>query len=157
MQNNLVKIDIVGDESLLKACDLLHDGHCDLSTMEYDEKQGTLKATFEREFFENPALAVLEPKYFFLLKVIFPLASTELFLEGIKTYRIHEKSNIQLYSFNECEIKNSTYTFHFNEDMRIDFTFKDKPKGTLVDKALLNKKGYFYKFKNPFKKYHRLG
>jgi hypothetical protein len=54
MHMGLVKIDIIDNDSLLKACDILHDGYCDLSNVLYDEKNGCWKAIFEREFLEEP-------------------------------------------------------------------------------------------------------
>lgn len=152
MNNNLVKIDIVDDKSLLKACDILHDGYCDLSIVKYDKNAGTWKAIFEREFLEGPELMTFEPKFLFFHKVSFPYVKSELFLRGIKTYKIEDKSNIQNYSFNECQIKNKIYKFFFNEAMEMTLTFEDPPKGNLMDKELLDKKGSFYQWRNPFKK-----
>lgn len=152
MNNNLVKIDITDDKSLLKACDILHDGYCDLSTVEYDKNAGTWKAIFEREFFEDPELMTFEPKFLFFHKVSFPMVKSELSLQGIKTYKIEDKSNIQNYSFSECQIKNKIYKFFFNEDMEMILTFEVSPKGNLIDHELLGKKGSFYKWRNPFKK-----
>ncbi|MFH1905420.1 MAG: hypothetical protein ABIK53_07870 [bacterium] len=97
MNNNLVKINIVDDESLLKACDILHDGYCDLSKIKYNEANGTWKAVFKREFFEDIKLMNFEPKLLFFNKVTFPMVKSELTLEGIKTYKIEDRSNIQIY------------------------------------------------------------
>ncbi len=152
MNNNLAKIDIVDDKSLLNACDILHDGYFDLSTVKYDENAGTWRASFEREFFEDSELMTFKPKLLFFHKVSFPMALSDLSLGGIKTYRIEDKSNIQIYSFNECRIKNEIYKFYFNEDLELTFTFEDPPKGSLTDQKLLDKKGSLYKWKNPFKK-----
>ena len=152
MNNDLVKIDIVDDKSLLKACDILHDAYCDLSTVKYDESAGTWRAVFEREFFENPELMTFEPKFLFFHKVTFPMVKAEFTLEGIKTYKIEDRSNIQIYSFNECQVQNNIYRFFFNEDMEIIFALKDTPKGKLTDKELLEKKGSLFKWRNLFKK-----
>jgi hypothetical protein len=151
MNNNLVKIIIVDNESLLRACDILHDAYCDLSRVEYDENNGTWKGIFEREYFEDSKLMELEPRFLFFHKVNFPMAKSELSLQGIKTYKIVGKSNIQIYSFNECEIKKNIYRFVFNESMEMTFTFKEAPKGNLIDQELLPKKGSIYKWRNPFK------
>ena len=151
MNNNLVKIAIVDNDSLLRACDIFHDAYCDLSTVKYDENNGTWKGIFEREFFEDPNLIMVEPKLLVFHKVSFPMAKSELSLEGIKTFTIEDKSKIQIYSFNECQVKNNTYKFFFNEDMEITIIFEDKPKGSLADQKLLDKKGSFYKWRNPFK------
>ena len=152
MNNNLVRIDIIDNESLLKACDILHDAYCDLSTVEYDENNGIWKAIFEREYFENSKTMQTEQKFLFLTKVTFPLAQSELSLGGIKTYKIENRSNIRIYSFNECQVKKNIYKFLFNEDMEITITFEDKPKGSLVDQELLDKKGSYYRWSNPFKR-----
>ena len=80
------------------------------------------------------------------------MAKSELSLEVIKTYTIEDKSNIKNYSFNECQIKNKIYKFYFNEDMELTFTFGDTLKGSLMDQKLLDKKGSFYKWRNPLKK-----
>ena len=152
MNNNLVKIDIVDDKSLLKACDILHDGYCDFSTVKYDENAGTWRAIFEREFFEDTQLMSYEPKLLFFHKVTFPMVISEFTLEGIKTYKIEDRSKIQIYSFNECRVKNNIYTFFFNEGMEINITFKDIPKGKLIDQELLDKKGSYYELRSPFKK-----
>jgi len=145
MNNNLVKIDIIDNESLLKTCDILHDAYCDLSTVEYDENNGRWKGIFEREYFEDPKLVELEPRFLFFHKVSFPIAKSGLNLEGIKAYKIVDKSNIQIYSFNECEIKKNVYYFIFNESMEMNFTFKEAPEGNLVDQELLSKRGSIYK------------
>ena len=150
MKDNLLNIEIFDDESLLKACDVLHDGYCDLSEIEYDHNSGTWKAMFEREYFEDPNMMLFEPKLFFFHKVCFPMAKSELSLEGIKTYNIEDKSKIQIYSFSECQVKNNAYIFFFNEGMEITIKFENKPKGNLVDQELLDKKGSFYKWRNPF-------
>jgi hypothetical protein len=152
MNNNLVRIDIIDNESLLKACDILHDAYFDLSTVEYDENNGIWKAIFEREYFENSKTMQTEQKFLFLTKVTFPLAKSELSLGGIKTYKIEDRSNIRIYSFNECQVKKHIYKFLFNEDMEITITFQDKPKGSLVDQELLDKKGSYYRWSNPFKR-----
>lgn len=152
MNNNLVKIDIVDDKSFLKACDILHDGYCDLSTVEYDRDAGKCKAIFEREFFEDPELLTFKPKLLFFHKVSFPIAESELSLTGIKTFKIEDKSNIQNYSFNECQIKDKVYTLWFNEGLDIILTFDGSPKGYLVDHKLLDKEGSIFKWRNPFKK-----
>ena len=151
MNNNLLNINVVDDESLLKACDILHDAYCDLSTVQYDEISGSINIIFEREFLEDQKLLKFEPKLLFLHKVNFPMAKSRLALQGIKTYKIEDRSNIQIYSFNECQLKNNVYKFFFNEGMEIIITFEDKPKGSLVDQELLDKRGSFYKWRNPFK------
>jgi hypothetical protein len=156
MNNNLVKIDIVNNESFLEACDILHDGYCDLTTVKYDKINGTCKAVFEREFLEDSELMTFEPKLLLFYKVSFPMAKSELSLEGIATFKIEDKDNIQNYSFNECHIKDKTCTFFFNEGMRIILVFKSMPRGSLRDLELLNEKGSFYKFRNPFKTHRAL-
>ncbi len=153
MNNNLLKVNIIDKKSLLKVCDILHDGYCDLSKIKYDEINGVWTAVFEREFFENTKLMNFERKLLFFHKVTFPMVKTEFTLERIKTYKIEDKSNIQIYSFNECQVKNNIYKLLFNEDMAITFTFNGMPKGGLTDQELLDKKGSYYKWKNPFKKY----
>ncbi|MFH1232879.1 MAG: hypothetical protein V1651_03405 [Patescibacteria group bacterium] len=141
MNKNFVKINIINDKSFLNVCDLLHDGHCDLSTIEYNKNAGTLKVIFEREFFEDPKLITFEPRLLFFRKAIFPIVESELSLAGIKTYKIEDKSGIQIYSFNECQIKNKIYELVFNEGVSIILTFDDFPKGNLIDNKFLNKKG----------------
>lgn len=149
MNANLINIS--DDKTLLQATDFLHDGYCDLSTVQYDEDTGIWKAIFEREFFEDEKMMTSEPRFLFFNKVSFPMVKSEFILEGIKTYKIEDKSNIQIYSFNECQVKDNIYRFYFNENMEIIFTFNDTPKGNLTDKELLNKKGSYCIWRNPFK------
>lgn len=151
MHMGLVKIDIIDNDSLMKACDILHDGYCDLSNVLYDEKKGCWKAIFEREFLEEPTGIEIEPRFLFFNRVSFPMSKSELILEGVSTYKIEDKSNMQICSFNECQIKKGIYKLLFNEGMEMTFTFKDNPKGNLTDLQLLDKKGAFYNLRNPFK------
>jgi hypothetical protein len=151
MNTNLLHIDIVDDESLLRACDVLHDAYCDISSLQYDEKAGSVRVLFEREYFEDSQLLKYEPRLL-MWKVSFPMAKSELSLEGIKTFIIEDKSKIQIYSFNECQVKNNVFKLFFNENMEIAITFEDKPKGLLLDKDILDKMGSFYQWRNPLKK-----
>ena len=155
MTSNLVKIQISDDKSLLEACDILHDARCDLSTYEFDEKAGKWQATFKREFFEDPNLVKHEPRFIIFERHTFPLAESVLTIKGVKNCEIRDKSNIGIYTFNECQIKNNIYRFLFCEDMEMLLTFIRKPEGNLIDKKLLDTKSTMYSFRNPFRKYKK--
>ena len=152
MNKNLVRIDIRDNESLLEACDILHDARCDISTLQVDENAGTWKARFEREFFEDPALMKYEPKLFVFNKATFLLADSELTLTGVKSYKIEDKSKIGIYTFSEVKIADGLATFFFCEAMEMVLTFQDTPQGSLVDHKLLDKEGSFHFFRNPFQR-----
>lgn len=152
MNDNLVRIEIRDNDSLLEACDILHDARFDLSTLHVDEEGGVWNGRFEREFFEDPGLMNYQPKLFIFDKATFPLADSELTLNGIKSYSIEDKSRIGIYHFNECEITGEVVTLLFCEDMKMILTFQDKPQGRLVDHKLLDKMGSFYLFRNPFRR-----
>ena len=155
MEHNLAKIEISDDKSLHEACDLLHDARCDLSTLDVDKEQGTWLAKFQREFFEDPALMTHKRRFFFFTKSSFPLAETELRLEGIIGYEILDKSHIGVYVFNECQKSNNLCRLLFCEDMEMIITFENKPRGSLTDLRLLDEQGSYYSLRNPFKRPHR--
>lgn len=144
MNSNLVTINITDDASLLEACDILHDARFDLSTLHRDRDGSIWKATFEREFFEDPDLMTRERKLFFFTKTTFPMAETELTLTGLKSYRIEDNSRIRFYSFNKCQITGNVATLLFCENMKIIIEFEGRPQGTLVDLQLLDKTGAMY-------------
>ena len=144
MNVNLVTIDITDDASLLEACDILHDARCDLSTLHVDRDNGVWKATFEREFFEDPSVMTHERKLFVFTKTTFPLAETELTLGGIKSYEIEDKARIEIFTFNECRIEKNVATLYFCEDMKMTIEFNERPQGKLVDLSLLDKTGSMY-------------
>ena len=156
MTHKLVRIQIHDDASLLEACDLLHDARCDLSTYKFDEENGIWQATFEREFFEDSNLVKSEPRFIILKKHTFPLAESVLTIKGVKNCEIRDKSNIGIYTFNECEIKDNIYMFLFCEDMEMLLTFISKPEGSLIDKRLLDTKSSIYSFRNLFRKNKKL-
>lgn len=151
MKDRLVHIDITDDGSLLEVCDILHDAQCDLSTLEYKEQADTLKIIFKRHF-EEPSLMTREPKFLFFEKIIFPLTLSKLSLKGVKDFKVEDKSNISIYTFNECEIKGDDYHFLFCEDMKMVIRFEGAPSGSLFDEKLLDEKGVVYSLRNPFSK-----
>ena len=144
MNVNLVTIEINDNDSLLEACDILHDSRCDLSTLEVDKEKGIWKATFEREFFEDPNVITHERKLFVFTKTTFPLAETELTLIGVKSYEIEDKAKIKLFMFNECQIEKNVATLYFCEDMKMTIEFENKPRGNLVGMKLLDKTRSMY-------------
>jgi len=150
MNTNLVTIDITDELSLLQAFDILHDARCDLSTIQMDRTRGVWKARFEREFFEDQKLMTHKRKFFLFTKTTFPLADAELTLRDVKFYQIEDNAKIEIFTFNECQIKKNIATLYFCENMKMTLAFNDKPKGKLVDLRLLNKTGSMYKigFKN---------
>ena len=152
MNDHLVRIEIRDNDSLLEACDILHDARFNLSTLHVDEEIGVWNGRFEREFFEDPGLMNYQTKLFIFEKATFPLADSELTLNGIKSYIIEDRSRIGIYHFNECEIAGEAVTLLFSEDMKMILTFQDKRQGRLVDHKLLDKTGSFYLFRNPFRK-----
>ena len=152
VMNNKLDINITDDKSLINACDYLHDASFDLDMIEYDKKNGICKLKFEREYFENESLRTYKPKLLFFQKVFYPLISSEMILESIKSLNIHDTAKIGIFTFNECQVKQSKYQLQFCENMEISLEFKDKPIGSLKDLELLNKKGSFWSLKNPFSK-----
>ncbi|MHC4642590.1 MAG: hypothetical protein ACYS32_13170 [Planctomycetota bacterium] len=155
MNDHLVRIEIRDNDSLLEACDILHDARFDLSTLHVGEEVGVWNGRFEREFFEDPSLMNYQPKLFIFVKATFPLADSELTFNGITSYSIEDKSRIGIYHFNECKITGEFVTLLFCEDMKMILTFKDKPQGRLVDHKLMDKTGSIYLFRNPFGKNRR--
>jgi len=141
MNDNLIAIDIVDEQTLLKACDLLHDAKFDKSDMQIDRDAGVLTAIFEREFFEDPDLMQHERKWWFFIKTTFPIAKTQLTLRDISSIKEEDKSKIGKYMFNECKMKNNIATLWFCEDMKIIVEFNDKPRGKFADIELLDKTG----------------
>lgn len=144
MSSNLVTIEVFDEKSLLDACDILHDSRFNISSLKLDENKGIFEARFEREFFEDPKEMTHERKMFFFVKTTFPLAETELTLTGIKSYRIGDKSEIEIYTFNECQMKDGIATLIFCEDMKMVLEFHSKPLGRLADLRLLEKTGSMY-------------
>ena len=144
MNANLVTIDITDKASLLEACDILHDARCDLSTLHVDLDNGVWKATFEREFFEDPSVMTHKRKLFVFTKTTFPLAETELTLSGVKSYEIKDKARIAIFTFNECQIEKNVASLYFCEDMKMTIEFNDRPQGKLVDHKLLDKTGSMF-------------
>ena len=146
----LIQIEITDDKSLLEACDILHDASFDLSTLKYDEDMGTLNALFKREFLEDPSLIKRERRFLLFEKISFPLIQSMLSLAGVQDFKIKDKSRIGTYMFLECEIVECSYQFVFCEDMKFTLRFEDNPKGYLSDEKLLDAKGTYYTFRNPF-------
>ena len=139
MENNLVTIDITDNESLLDACDILHDAYCDLSTLHQDITNGVWKVRFEREFTENPNVMTHERKFIFFIKSTFPITDPELTLTGVKNCRIENKVLTDKLTFNECQIKTGVATLLFCEGIKIIVEFEESPQGKLVDLGLLEK------------------
>ncbi len=155
MDNKFVQLEITDQDSLIKACDLLHDARCDSSTVEMDLTKGFWTISFEREFFENPNLMQTKLCFFILTKHFFPLITSKLTFYNVLSYQIEDKSHIGKYMFNKCQIKDDIYELSFCEDMRMLLKFKNKPSGELRDLHLLQKKGSFFTFRNPFKRNDR--
>ena len=141
MNSNLVTIEINDDESLLEACDLLHDAQFDISTLQVDIDTRVWKARFKREFFEDPDAMIHKRKLLFFIKSTFPMAETELTLTGLRSYRIEDNANIGTFMFNECQVNGHVTTMHFCEDMKMILEFEGTPQGKLVDLRLLDKTG----------------
>jgi len=152
MNSKFVQLEIRDHDSLMKACDLLHDARCDVSTIALDRSAGSWTALFRREFFEDPELMQAEPRLFILTKHTFPLVSSQLTLHDFTSYEIEDRSHIGTYMFNECRLIGDTYHLWFCEDMRIILRFRDKPHGELRDLNLLGEKGSFFTFRNLFKR-----
>jgi hypothetical protein len=152
MNEYFVHIEIMGHDSLMKACDLLHDARCDISILEVDRNIGSLRAFFEREFFEDLSLLHSEPRLFIFTKHTFPFISSQLTLQDVVSYEIEDESQIGTYTFNECRLNDDAYELYFCEKLKIILRFKDKPRGELCDLNLSAKKGSFYTIKNPFRK-----
>ncbi|MCP4259353.1 MAG: hypothetical protein GY774_17860 [Planctomycetes bacterium] len=151
MNEKFFNITIQNDENLLEACDILHDGYLDISKIQYNEAAGAWEAPFEREYLEDPSKIEYERKYLIFNKVSFPAVHSVLSLEGVKTYHLEDKSKIQKFRFNECQIKNNTYKFAFCENMDIYFTFNEKPKGNFKDCYFLKERKSFLTIGKPFK------
>jgi hypothetical protein len=150
MNTKFVQIEIGDHDSLMKACDLLHDARCDLSALKQDQGIGSWKASFEREFLEDPDLIHSARRLFIFTKYTFPLISSRLTLQDVAFYEIEDRSKIGTYIFDECRLNGDVYEFRFCEDMRMIFRFHDEPHGELRDMDLLPKKGTFFTFRNPF-------
>jgi hypothetical protein len=152
MNSGFVHIEIRDHDSFMEACDLLHDAGFDLSALEVDTNIGSWKASFEREFFEEPSLMRSESRLIVFTKRTFPLISSQLTLQDVASYEIKDQSGIGRYSFNVCHFNGSAYELWFCENMRMIVRFKDKPHGELRDLNLLAKEGSFFALRNPFTK-----
>ncbi len=152
MTDKLVKIEIRDHESLMEACDLLHDAQCDVSGLEVDQTAGCWEAPFEREFFEDPNLIQSRRSLLLFTRYTFPLVSSHLTLRNVATYEIRDRSRIGTYTFDECCLRGDTYELLFCEDMEMVLRFRDKPCGELRDLSLLSRKGSLFGFRTPFRK-----
>lgn len=151
MKTPLITININDGESLLEACELLHDARIDLSTICHDEQNETWCGTFERGFFEEPSLMTRKRRFLIFEKVLFPLVESKLTLSGVKRIDIHDASQIGIYMFNECKLDNGVATLIFCEDLEMEITFSDKPHGALIDQKALDKQGVIWIIRNPFR------
>lgn len=152
MNNGFVQIEISDHGSLMKACDLLHDAQCDISSITFNADLGSWKATFKREFFEDPTLMQHEPRLFIFTKHTFPLITSQLSLDGVTACKIEDKADIGTYMFNECRLNDQAYVLWFCEDMKITLTFAGTPRGQLRDLNRLEEKVSYFTFRNPFRK-----
>ncbi len=150
MSGKFVRLDIKDRASLMEACELLHDARCCLSTVEFDRNVGSWKASFDREFLEDPDLIESQPRLLIFAKRTYPFVSSEFVLKGLASYDLADNADIGTYTFNVCRIIGSSYEFWFNEGMKMILRFKDKPRGELRDLKVLPTKGSCYVFRNPF-------
>jgi hypothetical protein len=155
MNSKFVQLEIRDDDSLMKACDLLHDARCDVSSAALDRNVGRWTALFQRECFEDPDLMQAEPRLFIFTKHAFPFVLSELSLCDVASCEIQDRAHIGTYMFNECRLNGRTYELFFCEDMKIILKFQDKPRGQLCDLNLLEEKGSFFTLRNPFKRTSR--
>jgi len=151
MSHNLINAKIVDQESLMYVCDLLHDAKLDLGQFKNDSQSGFVEAFFEREFFENEDLMIFVPKFLLFTKITFPYTLAQLKLRNVVSLDVDDRSNIGIYTFNECRRIGNKYQFSFCEDMKITVRFKDMPSGELCDLKILEKKGSIYILRNPLK------
>ncbi len=105
MNEKFLNINIENNETFLEACDVLHDAYLDISKIQYNENENIWEAPFEREFLEDPSKIEYQKKYLIFNKVSFPAVYSVLTLKDVKTYRIEDKSKIQIFTFNECRVK----------------------------------------------------
>jgi hypothetical protein len=150
MNDKLVQIEIGDHESLMKACDLLHDARFDLAGLEMDQEAGSWNASFEREYFEDAGLLLSRRRLLVFTKYTFPFVMSRLVLREVASCGIEDKSRIGTYTFNECRLKDKAYELVFCEDMKMTIQFKDRPCGELRDLSLLSKKGAFLALGSPF-------
>jgi hypothetical protein len=141
MSDQLVSLEISDESSLLRACDLLHDSKFDLSAMHFDPGQGTWRATFVREFFEDPALIESCPAFLVFTRYTFPLAESVLSLEGVSSCEVIDRGQIETFTFNECRCRDLAYRFFFVEDLEIRVCFGASLRGNLRDLRLLDERG----------------
>jgi hypothetical protein len=144
--NKLIYMEINNEESLLNACDLLHDAYFDLSTMTYNNRERKWLGKFKREFFENPDLIQSRRKFLFFTEHTFPMADTFLSLEQVAKIRINDRARIEIFTFNECRRENGKYVLYFNEAMEMEIKFDGTPRGYLKDTKLLDERGSFLAF-----------
>jgi hypothetical protein len=150
MNDKLIQIEITDHESLMNACDLLHDARFDLAGLEMDREAGSWNASFEREYFEDASLLQSRRRLLLFTKYTFPLVMSKLVLREVASCGIEDKSRIGTYTFNECRLKDKAYELVFCEDMKMTIRFKDRPYGELRDLSLLSKKGSFLALGSPF-------
>lgn len=137
---NLVNIKIIDEESIIKACDLLHDSILNINEVKYDQNKNVWKAKFKREFLEDPRLIKIERKFLWYKKYTFPFCESILTLNNIKEYKYIDKAKINGYYFNGCkkDKKTNKFIFYFCEDLFMYFEFFNLPEGSLKDIKILN-------------------
>lgn len=139
MKRDLLTIQIDDDQSLLRACDFLHDSLMDVASIKYDQADGTWTSTFEREYLEDPQQIRCVRRFGIFYKYTFPVTHCEFTLKGIRDCRIKGNPGKGLLTFIACEIKDSTYELSFCESMVILFRFEERPIGILKDHYFLEK------------------
>jgi len=143
---SLVDVKITDEKSLLNACDLLHDARFELSSVSFDQAKGMWKATFTREFFEDPNLMQAKRAFLIFTRHTFPLAESVLELAGVASQNVEDRSQIGTFMFNECRPVKGAYHLVFCENMEITLVFCQQPAGRLRDLRLLDHKGTYLSF-----------
>ncbi len=153
MSVNLKTINIDNNETLLLACDYLHDSSFDISSLSHDKEHQTCSMIFKREFSADPSLIQRKPFFFFFEKVFYPLVESVLTINGVKSVEITDKARIGTYTFNKYSNQGDKFTFEFCENMQIDIILESQPHGSMVDQKFLNKYSRIHTFQ--FRKFSR--
>jgi hypothetical protein len=146
----MLEINISDQKSLEEVFDLLHDSCLELKSLAYKQNEQRLEAIFQREDFEN---VIHKRKFVIFTKTISPLIECRLILEQVKSPEIKDKSNIGIYTFNECKFNKGKLILLFCEDMEICIEFTGQIRGSLQDLRKLDKKSSPIYMIDPFRKF----
>ena len=129
-------------DKLRSECSRLHDCPFDLAAASFDPGAGIWRGVFVRPV-DDPARFVKQRIFLLLTRHYFPLLETVVTLRGVEDVLVQDRAGIGTYTFNNVQRIPSGCRFVFNEDLEIDVTFQDQPRGEFRDeRELSDRRGY---------------